>query len=1513
MDIMMRLKGTEFLTIANAFREREKRLGHGLPLVEFVEIVLSGLPHFDTLDEKIATVSALIDLFEEIDINGDSVMEFKEFTSFCVEAGMTAPRTQGTTLKHRYQRDPKSTFKTTAGSIVPTLSSISRAVNLPSTKISNLKWSADFRMFLVIENSAQSVKFFTGEGKFVTDVSVRSSGSKVTTSDSSIKIDKSILNGVFGKDKKSVLMPPSATPLETLSLSILDAVFIYRFLWLAVSTTDSVISFYKLNESRRQLSPRNTPRSKNFELLQNLGILATTPQKMLRFCESSALLLGSGNDFIVNVWKIVDIETKILLRRLSGHFDLVMDALEVPLHDLLVTCDLQHSIQLWNLSDGRNRGSLVAHERGIRQLCYSKQHDLLLSAGFEYDVLAWDLASRQVAVKLSGHRAPLISIQLALFQTERAITADCQGVFKVWDISRGNTKSTDTSIFQAIQLESFRLGVSSVAMKPVAFVSMYPYSRDLWVATSDSCTLHRLRSVRVQQLDEVPLRAFYHSTANKFVVVAGSVCSLWDGESGSCSSEFTHVGIFESDKSVADEQYRKRLSKSNSVASLVEPSIPTASPIHSGHNEADPELVICANDVKCRKLVVMSEQGVLSVFDCQNFVQLRKCQESFLLPPSVSHKVLDVGQIPVATSARSCAVKGLHYCSENKLIIVADAGSSAIIVIDDDSNQALSNGMVILRRLSNIPDGITASAYSFHASMVATVGTKSEAMKIALWDFETLAFMGNCQFDDEQDHSMVASNSESILCIQQLEFWNKFPVLLASDSLGGVYFFAVTPLTHAYTGKLLHAFLNVNKVEKAQLNEVFDSNVNINDQTFEANNGMKQKEARCSQNTTEPVTETKFISLDLSASVVTCMKMVYDEEKDRYLLFMGDERGYVGVWDPISMIHRLALKEISKKNCKYLRRGYQPKAMFQRNCLKNTPGMGGNEFKQSEEFRQSFRQGSASSKSRLSLLGSDAVMRRNVRASNMKTQPLSRQHNRGLLSHKTQQANASLKSHLDKIVVTNSDAAAKFLICKDKVSSFQKDHTSGVDKQLNTFKSTKSWPGSSCYENYPRDIMLLCRWQAHIDAVSSLEISHHPNIAVTCGLDMRVFVWSWDGACLGKLFDPDNQGPWPWRFQKDNATRTKKRELFVANLIQQIERTPAEKIKVRRQTLFAEHVDRWSLHESSKANSMLLEHVISKTSEIKLLELETQSGNKDLHNHSKSQEAFNTQLAPVTTTASITTPRQTLRLHTLDQLSHRSQSQTRLEIDQVAFLGVEDLKMDKHYLETELLITCPTASSPMRRPIKDAGVQQTEMDNKLAREAVATRAKLAQRAREMYSNMEDVRASHRKHRLDSVSHDLEVSDFLKQHFPPSVLAARPQTAPIRSLKTSASAGHVGIYQQRENKQLQLQISASENNLPTTEGAFFVNTLGSSKSTLNKSRRRSSLDEVYTEEAHRYRQDRSLSREKLGITKSNSEKQQVRPLYKLREINDIIAKVHEYCDEATQSVRPRTAPAVSRGE
>ncbi|KAF1773889.1 EF-Hand 1, calcium-binding site [Phytophthora cactorum] len=285
---------------------------------------------------------------------------------------------------------------------------------------------------------------------------------------------------------------------------------------------------------------------------------------------------------------------------------------------------------------------------------------------------------------------------------------------------------------------------------------------------------------------------------------------------------------------------------------------------------------------------------------------------------------------------------------------------------------------------------------------------------------------------------------------------------------------------------------------------------------------------------------------------------------------------------------------------------------------------------------------------------------------------------------------------------------------------------------------------------------------------------------------------------------------------------------------------------------------------------MLLEHIISKNPEIKLLEQEIHEKNDSTTNSSKTPKLREIQAkSMLTKTNVVITPRQTLRLQSLNQIGpvlHDEQSGRKapiLQSEQPAFLESGDLKMDKVYLENELSITCPTGSSPLIRPNRDGDVRlQIEKEYQLAQQAIDTRVTLTRKAREMYSNMEGVRTRHSKRRPDTIDQDvesLEVSDFLKQHFSPSVLAVRPQTAPVRVLKNSRSACHVGLRHQKEDTMLQLQISASESTFQPIESTLSNDSV--SRKFSNSSfagRRRSSLDEFYKEEFHRYRQDRELN-------------------------------------------------------
>ena len=103
MDVMMSLEGSALFDLRTCFEEKQKERGTGLDKQEFVGELLRLLKPSDK--ERMPLVADLIELFEQIDINGDGTMEWAEFTSYCVEAGLLATRRVKVPLRYHYVED----------------------------------------------------------------------------------------------------------------------------------------------------------------------------------------------------------------------------------------------------------------------------------------------------------------------------------------------------------------------------------------------------------------------------------------------------------------------------------------------------------------------------------------------------------------------------------------------------------------------------------------------------------------------------------------------------------------------------------------------------------------------------------------------------------------------------------------------------------------------------------------------------------------------------------------------------------------------------------------------------------------------------------------------------------------------------------------------------------------------------------------------------------------------------------------------------------------------------------------------------------------------------------------------------------------------------------------------------------------------------------------------------------------------------------------------------------------
>lgn len=81
-DILSHLNYKKLEKISEDFRKNPKK---GLTLLEYLRVMLKHLPD---IKDKAGLVKNLIELFKQIDVNGDETLEWDEFSNHIIELGM---------------------------------------------------------------------------------------------------------------------------------------------------------------------------------------------------------------------------------------------------------------------------------------------------------------------------------------------------------------------------------------------------------------------------------------------------------------------------------------------------------------------------------------------------------------------------------------------------------------------------------------------------------------------------------------------------------------------------------------------------------------------------------------------------------------------------------------------------------------------------------------------------------------------------------------------------------------------------------------------------------------------------------------------------------------------------------------------------------------------------------------------------------------------------------------------------------------------------------------------------------------------------------------------------------------------------------------------------------------------------------------------------------------------------------------------------------------------------------
>ena len=347
MEIMTLLNFSEL----NALRSRFTKYPLGLDITQFVGAMLDILKDSSNLNKRDLTIR-LCELFTQVDVNGNGLMEWEEFSSFCIETGMRLDRRDE--MNKKFAEDNQHKDNVHHGGC-----------------IRKMRYFPDLKKLVTCEGGRKTIKIYD---PFVVREGAQDSEPRLK-----------MIHGM------SIDVGNSADKARE-HAQALDVEFLPEFSALAVSTSDMQISFWDVSVFMPSLYNREGGGVKFFGSLR-----ASRTQYHLCWNAATKTLYTTGSGATIYAWSVECGPGLFVMKPaeprgvLKKHTDMVTDMLAVPAYKLLISCGLDKKIVLWDTGNNKCKGERVGHKMGVRSIAYAGE-GVVLSCGFEFDIYAWDIS-----------------------------------------------------------------------------------------------------------------------------------------------------------------------------------------------------------------------------------------------------------------------------------------------------------------------------------------------------------------------------------------------------------------------------------------------------------------------------------------------------------------------------------------------------------------------------------------------------------------------------------------------------------------------------------------------------------------------------------------------------------------------------------------------------------------------------------------------------------------------------------------------------------------------------------------------------------------------------------------------------------------------------------------------------------------------------------------------------------------------------------------------------------------
>jgi len=391
-DILSMLQGDAKVTLAEIRDYFEETREEGLLIDEFIYIMLKKLD-YNSEGEKNNLVSSLIDLFDQIDVNGDKHLEWKEFTGYIIEIGMISKESSDVNLIKKYK---------------------------PSTKEDGDRHEAEVKKIYYFERPKQVVILEKDSPKLKC-YNIRKQANKWKANE--------------------ILMHTGV---------VMSAEYVTAWDVLATTTNNNLINFWRYQDGYVFRNRITTPEiqlcmaynEKGSKLLYTGG------------CDSVIHAYDPNPESISR--EVMHSEVSNSLTgddKKTGHTGKIMDLVMLPMHNGIISGGMDKLVCLWSLDKLELVRQLEGHQKGVYTVEWAEEASLIFSGGIEHGIYIWNPYVQKKTFVMKGHEHSITKLRY-LPGKNALVSADVSGVVKVWDVRTYTTvQQFSTSMKEIESLE----------------------------------------------------------------------------------------------------------------------------------------------------------------------------------------------------------------------------------------------------------------------------------------------------------------------------------------------------------------------------------------------------------------------------------------------------------------------------------------------------------------------------------------------------------------------------------------------------------------------------------------------------------------------------------------------------------------------------------------------------------------------------------------------------------------------------------------------------------------------------------------------------------------------------------------------------------------------------------------------------------------------------------------------------------------------------------------------------